>query len=127
MGRVSRNYLLVVMPVCAIAVLIAGIIFRIAPQYIAGSVLAVSLGSAYAWKRWQSKTPSEKGFWIVFRVGLIFAAGAVYGTVQSLQEGWQWIDFLYLIFPTGMAGYLIWYAFRLRRTERPLTPPEPTP
>lgn len=121
----SRSSIPVVaMCISAVAIAVAGIMFHVAPLFVAIGVLAVLLGAVYGWQRSKSDAVRDKRFWALIRASTIFVGGAIYGVVQSAREGWQWADLLFLIVPTSLAAYLFWYAFRLRRTAESSIPPK---
>ena len=50
--------------------------------------------------------------WIPLITGTIFLVGALYGLIQSMEEGWQWIDLVSVIIPAALGTYLIWFGLR---------------
>ena len=120
-----RKYIpAVAMGFSVIAIVVAGSMFRVALLFIIIGALAVLLGAVYTWQGSKSEVARDKRFWALIKASVIFVGGAEYGIVESLREGWRWVDLLFLIVPTGLAAYLIWYAFRLRRTAESSMPPK---
>lgn len=104
----------------AIGIAIVGTtVFRIRPLFLAVAVVAVLLSAMLISS--QPPTPkSHKGRSSVRSVafaGLIFLTGAGYGLVQSITEGWQWLDLL-ILFPAAFGALLLWFAAKLRGREK---------
>lgn len=116
MANATRQYVIFgAMGASLVAIVVMGRVFHIGLLFIFFAVLAVFLAMGYAWKRLRSVQSKSKMFWSVLEASVVFFAGAVYGIVESLREGWQWTDLLYLIVPVAMGSYLLWFALRIRR------------
>jgi hypothetical protein len=112
MTRVSARHIpAIALLFSALALAIFGSVARIRVSYLAVGVLGILLFAAYAWKR---SRLAEAGMGTVLLVGFIFLAGALFGLIQSLVEGWQWIDLLSLVLPIALGAYLVWFAVRSR-------------
>jgi hypothetical protein len=116
MPRASRGYLIVaVMGASLVAIVVMGWAFHIGLLFVLVAGLSVLFAMGYAWRRSRTAQPNPKIFWAVLEASLVFFAGALYGIVESLREGWQWTDLLYLVVPVALGSYLLWFAMRIRR------------
>lgn len=112
----TRQYVILgAMGASLVAIVIVGSVYQIGLFFILVGALSVLLAIIYVWRRFGSAQSKPKVFWAVLDASLIFFTGAAYGIVESLREGWQWADLLYLIVPVLMGSYLLWFALRIRR------------
>ncbi len=118
----SRRFVPVVaMGISAVAIAIVGSMFHVAPLFVAIGVFVVLLGAIYAWQRLKSEDVHGKRFWVFIKASVVFVGGAVYGIIETVREGWQCTNLVFLVVPTSLAAYLIWCALRLRRITEPLS------
>jgi hypothetical protein len=106
--------------IAAVILLVFGRVLHIRFAYVVVGVLAILFVAVWTFRqsRLESQSQTAGHFGIFLKAGLIFWAGAAYGIARSVQEGWQWIDLLYLGIPTALGAYLVWLAVTVRQRGR---------
>lgn len=79
------------------------------------SVLVIAAVLSMRWLPWRREKVARR--WEIFAVGALFLIGGFVGMIQSVQEGWPWIDRVPLLVPLSLGIYVIWFAFKARRRD----------
>ena len=84
---------------------------HIGRRAVAVSLLCIALAVVLilGYIRWRPRVGQSR---IPLVAGVIFLVGALYGLIQSVEEGWQWIDLVSLIIPAALGVYFIWFSLR---------------
>jgi len=120
----SKRFMAVAMLCAMIAIVLAGLIFHVAPIFIGVALLVVILAMFHVARKASPPRTESGRYWLFLQGSLLFFLGDLYGFWDSTRHGWKWTDLLSLIVPTAMGIYFLRCAAQSRRRSSIEGPPE---